>query len=208
MKNTMRLFLAVLLVLGFAVTSFALIETSKHDLSTGTTGLESEICAYCHTPHNAIDYETDNSYPLWSMVTVAATADFTQYASVTLDGALTDTLAGPSRLCMSCHDGVIAMDNAVNATPIRVMGAGSDANLGRDLTNDHPVGVVYDVVADTELLPVATEFIAGSGDAISDYLYQGLVTCASCHDVHAGEKTMFLLQPNLNSDLCLACHIK
>ena len=96
------------------------------------------------------------------------------------------------------------MDNAVDENPDRYMGAGSSANLGQDLSNDHPVGVVYES-GDLELQPISAAL--GTG-VISDYLYDGLVTCASCHDVHAGENRMFLLQANTDSALCLACHNK
>ena len=95
MRTTMTLLFAVLLSLGLAATSFAIIDGSSHDLSTGGSGLAGQICSYCHTPHNAGAFGIDNglgslTYPLWSMTEVASTAGYASYSSPTFDGD-TDT---------------------------------------------------------------------------------------------------------------------
>lgn len=215
MKIIIKLALATILSLGFAVTSFALIDGSSHDLSTGGSGLAGQICSYCHTPHNAGDYGIGNglgsdTYPLWSMTAVASTAGYDSYSSPTFDGdtdTAVDPLIGPTRLCMSCHDGTIAVDNAVVTNSTNFM-TGARV-LGTDLTNDHPVGFVYadSVQYDGEIEDVDSA-LGTSGGTIGDYLYEGVMTCASCHDVHAGEVSNFLLVANGESALCLACHIK
>src|SRR5690242_3544948 len=67
---------------------------------------QGRVCAYCHTPHHAI---TDgNDYlPLWSHKVTSTT--FTPYASATIDASIDPTtmMEGPSKLCMSCHDGSV-----------------------------------------------------------------------------------------------------
>ena len=118
----MTLILTVLLSLGFAVTSFALITGSKHDLSRiGSAAIKTvntEICIYCHTPHAANDDARLDYNPLWNMETTDVV--FTAYDSTTFDIGLTqaDPLIGPSRLCMSCHDGTIATDSAISGTEL------------------------------------------------------------------------------------------
>ncbi len=217
MRTTMTLLLAVLLSFGFAVTSFADILGSAHDLSgtgAGEPGAD-EICIYCHTPHNAIANTV--AVPLWSMTVSAATTGYTPYSSTTFDAESTltdDTLLGPSRVCMTCHDGTIAMNSAiVGAAPVTMTDAfaGSPAILGTDLSNDHPIGFDYTVSATVDLEIEAVGSPLGTAPStIEDALYlDTIMTCASCHDVHeAGASGYFLIQENAASALCLACHMK
>lgn len=200
MKTTGTILLAILLSLGFAVTSFAAIAGTAHDLST--TGSSDQICVYCHTPHNA-DATVE---PLWNAT--LSTSTFTAYTSSTFDGTVSgDPVIGPSRLCMSCHDGTVAIDSAIGGTTFINPGG---ALLGTDLTNDHPIGFDYDAAQglDAELQPSTAPL--GSGD-IASHLFgaNNIMTCATCHDVHGviGVPS-FLLETNDGSALCLKCHIK
>ena len=66
---------------------------------------EREICIFCHTPHGAS--ATDG--PLWNHQT--STAIYQTFSSPTLT-ALGITIGPPngaSRLCLSCHDGTVAL---------------------------------------------------------------------------------------------------
>ena len=74
------------------------------------------VCAYCHTPHNA-----DPNIALWNRDLPAVT--YQLYASSTLQAAL-DQPTGSSRLCLSCHDGILAMGN------LRVPPPGEELKLG------------------------------------------------------------------------------
>ena len=122
---------------------------------------------------------------------------------------ISDPLDGPTRLCMSCHDGTIALDNAVT-----IVDSGNDltgtALLDTDLSNDHPVGFNYDAAQalDPTGLVASTENLGLTTGAIGNYLYGGVMTCASCHDVHDASKGKFLLEGNDQSALCLGCHNK
>lgn len=212
MKTTGTVLLAILLSLGFAVTSFASIADSSHDLShLSTTGKGNQICVYCHTPHFK---GTTLTYPLWS-ATVQTDTGFTAYTSPTLEASITDPLVGPSRLCMSCHDGSIAIDSALAGNTII---SGHLIGAGGDLTSDHPIGFDYTAVAglapgeDAEIKE-ETELYVGT-QTIADFLFEGTtMTCASCHDVHEQGGTLqnpgsFLVMGNSGSALCLACHDK
>lgn len=231
MKRLMivALLAALVMVLASSV-AFALvgsIKNTKHDLSSGTTAAirsnEDEICVFCHTPHNAT-----RKVPLWNHTVTSSS--FTTYFSTTIDGATNlvkgdaSTAASVSVLCLSCHDGSVALGSVVknysgaitiNDVPGKVTGGVlvSAAALGTDLSNDHPVGITYKTdVGDLRSLTGTkvvdpldpTKFCQLFGTS-APYT----VECASCHAVHGGTTAEpFLRFSNANSRLCLACHLK
>lgn len=198
---------------------------TAHDLSAGTTGTTlnatnvDRICVFCHTPHQATT--ANGQDPLWNH-TLSATAAYGVYASDTLDatpteigGAVAGT-AAVSNLCLSCHDGTVAVGSLYNdpneAVPdntgaaFQITGA---ANLGTDLTDDHPINFTYDAGLaglDTELVVPASVDFVDAGSTIP--LFGGTVQCASCHDPHDATNTPFLVVANNDSALCVNCHIK
>ena len=121
--------------------------------------------------------------------------------------------AGVSLLCLSCHDGVTALDS-FGGTAGTVPLSGS-ANVGLDLSNDHPISITYNaalVALDSELHdPTLTT--SGLGANIDDDMLEGagnnLLECSSCHDVHNTANVANLLRKsNVQSALCLTCHNK
>ncbi|MCK4889004.1 MAG: cytochrome C, partial [Candidatus Aminicenantes bacterium] len=103
----MKKALFILLSLAFAAGLFALISTSLHNFNGDAWNPGGEICEPCHTPHAALAV-TDA--PLWNH---AATAEvFDQYLGYDMDadGGTVGEPAGISLLCLSCHDGVTALD--------------------------------------------------------------------------------------------------
>lgn len=192
----------------FGVAS-AEITGSDHDFSTqGWSG--NRICIVCHTPHNA--NMTPNA-PLWNHEQTSAT--FSLYASNTLDATLGQPV-GNSLLCLSCHDGTIALDSFSGQVGTNFISGG--ALVGTNLTNDHPISFTYDsalAITDGELTNPSAD-----GDTNSDTvgltapflpLFGGQLQCASCHDVHniqsVGNPKLLIETPN-NSQLCLKCHQK
>ena len=204
------------------------IYNTAHDLttnppSTSVPGFvpdaEQRLCAYCHTPHHAIlvgsaEAQGAEYLPLWSHQ--VSNANYTMYASPTFTPyggqyPAGDPLIGPSRLCMSCHDGVTGVDNYYGNTPNHNMitppGASFESNpvISTNGNSNHPIGFSaaeiwpgnpYNTTPATtdsfNLLPwvgSATQgppYLAnGSGLTVGARLYQGLyMTCSSCHDVH------------------------
>jgi hypothetical protein len=187
------------------------INGSFHDMNAvagATDDSMKRTCAFCHTPHSAQD---TNNAPLWNRAT--STFDSGSYAWKTPTNApitILDPLVGPTRLCMSCHDGSIAYDShlTAGATAGSVsFGAGSARKVS-DLNATHPVGFVYaDAITNRpgEIVAASTGYITTasatllantfdtktrtgltySSKKIQDTLYGGAVmTCASCHDVH------------------------
>ncbi|MFQ6108814.1 MAG: cytochrome C, partial [Candidatus Aminicenantales bacterium] len=106
------LILSAIALLGVLVTvALAQISGTAHDFSGDTWNTSGEICIVCHTPHNA---DTSvSAAPLWNHDVTTAT--YTLYSSSTLDA----TLGQPgdiSKLCLSCHDGTVAIDSFGGAT--------------------------------------------------------------------------------------------
>jgi predicted CXXCH cytochrome family protein len=189
--------------------AFAQISGSAHDLSGG--GLSGgEICNVCHTPHNADDTVSDA--PLWDHE-VTATASFTLYSSTTLDATVGQP-SGVSKLCLSCHDGTVAVDafgGAAGTTLIGAVDTGS-GDFGTDLSNDHPISFTYNTAlsgTDGELFDPSVDTTSLGGTIAADMLFSDNMECASCHDVHnANGNTALLLIDNASSALCLTCHDK
>ena len=184
---------------------------TAHNFSTsGWTG--GEICIACHTPHNANASVTEA--PLWNH-NLSAVASYTLYDSPTLD-ATTAQPTGTSKLCLSCHDGTVALDNSDGGQTMT-----GPSTVGSDgLSNDHPISFDYtSTLATTDGAlhnPATTNVTIGSGTdtksgTIADVmLIGGQVQCATCHDVHNKftDGASLLRVSNAGSGLCLTCHNK
>ena len=191
----------LLVVLGVvflsAAASYAGIADSAHDFTStnATWNTAGEICAPCHTPHNAIASVTNA--PLWSHT--MSTNSYNMYPSGgTIDGTVDSSPTGISKLCLSCHDGTVDLDDHIgssNGSSTKMTGT---ALVGTDLRQDHPVSITYNT-SDTGLV----------NPAPTGYLSDGKVQCSSCHDVHSVDGVDSLLRKsNAGSDLCLDCHNK
>jgi predicted CXXCH cytochrome family protein len=194
-------------LVGLPATAFALIEGSAHDLKGES--YTTEICNVCHTPHNAT---TETAAPLWDHTVTSAS--FTVYTSTTLNSSPGQP-SGVSKLCLSCHDGSVAIDAfAGGSGTVSVTG---DALVGSDLKNDHPISFTYNTAlstADGGLFNPSSATTSIGGTIEADLLFgtagSKTLECGSCHDVHAANATtLYLLQiNNVDSDLCLTCHNK
>jgi len=198
--------LAVIIFIAAQLSFSQTIVGSAHDFSGqgwGTT----EICQPCHTPHDA-DLAVSDA-PLWNHEITATV--FTLYSSSTLT---TTTLTQPdasSKLCLSCHDGTVALDNfGGNTTGTSFIDPAFD--LGITLADDHPVSFDYNTAlatADGGLFDPATHVTELGGTIDTDLLIGGKLQCASCHDAHNGYPNPSLLKiDNDGSDFCLTCHDK
>lgn len=211
----MRRFLigAAILLLVPSGAAMAAVASTAHDLSANDT--DSRTCVFCHYPHNAAP-----AVPLWNHT--LSTNTFTAYDSPTMNATdnndWTGTAGNISGLCMSCHDDTVGLGSLVN-TPISgtitdpgtisVAFPGTSADLGTDLSNDHPVAFTYNAAlstADTELVDPST--LTGAVQLFGPSSDQ--LECSSCHDPHNSTATEqpFLVMSNSSSNLCNTCHQK
>jgi predicted CXXCH cytochrome family protein len=183
------------------------IRSTKHNLSisgpgTLTASTESRICIFCHIPHQkgaAARYLWNRSDPANAYI---------PYFSSTLKADVGQP-TGASRMCLSCHDGTIAL-GAVASAPteiplkgmIRFMPHDSPANLGTDLSDDHPVSFVYD-----EMLSLDNRQLREPSTLPPQVKLEGnQLQCTACHDPHHNPYGRFLVMDNTASALCRACH--
>lgn len=216
---------AVLAFAGVAASAGS-IAGSKHDFSNTTTypwNPSGQICVTCHAPHNTSPGLT----ALWNHT--PSTATYTLYDSAfssTINGTVTAP-GSTSKLCLSCHDGTVALNSFGGGTGTEVFATGN-TSLGTVLTNDHPIGITYDaalVTADGALKAISTANTIGftgktkTATVESNLLYNGKIECASCHDVHntftvplASSGTLdsnkLVKMTMVGSALCIACHDK
>ncbi|MCA8960623.1 MAG: hypothetical protein KDC38_08930, partial [Planctomycetes bacterium] len=168
------------------------VKNTVHNLSTSGPGTirattESRICVFCHTPHNSVP----NS-PLWNRA--MPTATYQIYSSPSLTANVGQP-TGSSKLCLSCHDGTIALGSVLSSpTPISMTGGVTtligDGNLGTDLSDDHPISFVYqDALSGSN-----PEFVSRPDlppqIRLDDW---GEVQCTSCHDPHDNTNGNFLV---------------
>lgn len=188
---------------------------TKHNLSVTGTGAvraisETRVCVFCHTPHNA-----SPRTPLWNREVAAR--NYTLFSSPDPRRVVPDQPLAPSRLCLSCHDGVIAPGAVLNPASgialTRALLPGSPTLIGTDLSDDHPISFSYAeaAAADPALRTIRP------GDLVF-YQVGGIfsVECPTCHDPHKdrflspdkGFKLTgkFLAVDNRRSGLCLRCH--
>ena len=203
--NVLFIFLFLFLVAQFG--NAQTIVGSGHDFTSKSWNTTSEICIVCHTPHNANTSVADA--PLWNHQ-LSAVASYTMYASGTMQ-SVAGQPDGSSKLCLSCHDGTVAMENFGGKTNgTNVMSGGSV--LGTSLSNDHPISITYDAAlasADGGLNNPATALSGLGGTIAANMLVSGKMQCSSCHDVHnSAGIAHLLLKSNSGSALCLTCHKK
>lgn len=177
---------------------------SAHDFSgSGWSG--GRVCSPCHTPHGA--NPTVVSAPLWNHAVTQA--NYTVYSSSTLNAEVGQP-SGVSKLCLSCHDGTVAVDSFGGNTGTTMLTG--PANLGTNLAGSHPISFTYDSALATEdgnLHDPAAVATPIGGTIAEDLLFGGKMECASCHDVHNGGAVPGpgLLRITTNgSQLCLTCH--
>jgi len=202
MKKTITLISLILICFPLTINAQSIV-TSKHNLSVSGLGTikattENEICIFCHTPHNSTP-----KAPLWNRNVNGGT--YTLYNSSTLN-ALPGQPDGSSILCLSCHDGTIALGDVVSrATPITMssLKITGKSNLTTDLSNDHPISFAYNAAlaaSDGQLKTPPLSVVTLDKNS--------KMQCTSCHDPHKETNPKFLVASTQFSALCLQCHDK
>jgi len=206
------------------------------------------ICIFCHAPHNAYKLSPANGgpgagvgagpqapdafdyLPLWNHELTGNYAAYTMYqngpgaptvgakaSQAILNGM---TPGSTSLLCLSCHDGSVAVNSYGNSAQLSQSGGGATIGaqyvIGKDnyLGNHHPIGFDYDAAqaVDTEIRPADTATLGAAGTVRDHLLGVGntRMECGTCHSVHnkgnTGERLLW--RSDVNSRLCLTCHDK
>lgn len=229
-KRKMRLFIThcSLFILLVPVVLSAGVFNSKHNLSVSGPGevkavSESEVCIFCHTPHNAMP-----DTPLWNHEVSSAT--YVNYYSDTLmaypPGAA-PPIDGFSKLCLSCHDGTVALGATIGSPRgiiqmLSVSGIveggklspGADGYLGTDLSGGHPISFVFDATlasvrnAEPDIMHLNWPIVDLDVKLYPTQDGYG-VQCTSCHDPHGGkggpDAPPFWWKSTYD-DVCLVCH--
>jgi predicted CXXCH cytochrome family protein len=186
---------------------------SAHDFSAqGWSG--GEICVVCHTTHNG---PVAQGAPLWNHTLTTGGTGWSLYVGVDMQATPLDPAAGQpgegiSTLCLSCHDGTVALDSfgAAPGTSTFIGDINTAANVTTNLTDDHPIAIPFNNALQPDMQDPAVATTAIGGTIADDLLFGGRVECASCHDVHnAGlGTTKLLVLDNDASNLCQTCHLK
>lgn len=192
----------------WAATAWSGVAQTRHNLSVSGPGTvkavtETQVCVFCHAPHNS-----SPSGPLWNRRSPGAT--YTPYSSSTMVAVPPDRPTGASMLCLSCHDGTIALGELLDRAALVDMAGTVYMPTGRallrtDLSGDHPISFEY-----------TTALAARRGELVNPGTLTGAVKldkagqmqCTACHNPHDDPFGKFLVMPNRGSALCLACHVK
>ena len=133
-----------------------------------------------------------------------------------MDTAVTSEPDGISKMCLSCHDGIIAPATYGNHSRAAAY-VFSQNVMGTVPSSDHPISFVYDTALANrkrDLYDPSTKLSSlpgRTGTITADMLFQNRMECSSCHDVHntkAVPGTKLLVKDNAGSALCLTCHNK
>jgi len=243
-----RIFLAWLLAAIALVTMPAIAGSlvgSKHDLTSlneragvdAMSGLAfndyGDPCIYCHIPTDGSD-PAPNAAPgkmqIENWNRYMPQGEFQRYKRPSMTAKMGE-LGPQSLLCLSCHDGTMAVDMVVNKpngwttsddAPLHMRldkGGGLErctqchdgttahrmdtAVIGRNLMDDHPIGIAYPGLFDNP------DFFRPGADGRfrnGVRLFDQQVECATCHNVHDPDISPFLrVEP---SELCITCHNK
>ncbi len=242
-KNLFYLALASCVLTGYAQAGTIL--GSKHDFTglndragvAAMSGLAfadyGNPCVYCHLPPEKEGADSGELGGIlgWNRFQPAVDSAYDLYDSRTLDNKV-KTPSPISLLCLSCHDGTLAVDMTVfkpdtwNSSEdaslhLRLNGGNSLMNCGKchngiaahsieikhigtDLQNDHPISMDYAGLnpKDPDFRPLDHDYGFDNGVKI----YDNKVECASCHNVHNPDVNL-LLRTGAER-LCETCHIK
>lgn len=189
-------------------------------------------CIYCHIPPEQPggDSAAAGGIAGWNRFTPASDA-YNLYDSFTLDNKVR-TPSPISLLCLSCHDGTMAVDMTVfrpngfrssedAALHLRINKADDLWSCGKchngtvahsiaikhldtDLSNDHPISMTYAGLNHKDADFRLPDGPYGFDNGVK--LYDNRVECATCHNVHDPDVTLLLR--DRADRLCETCHIK
>lgn len=164
-------------------------------------------CTFCHAPHSGVA----NVNALWNQK--LSTSAYAPYNSTTYhqQGNTQPPLGLTSSLCLSCHDGTVAVGQSAAYGKLPTVGTmNAIDSFGTTLTGSHPFSLVTPLkdAANLQASLVTQGKTADPTGAVK--LINGNVECTSCHDPHVQSidkiAQTFLVRDSSNAQMCLACH--
>jgi predicted CXXCH cytochrome family protein len=205
------IFLGLILAKGFAAAQVSPDVLGMHNLTVGSGASVysqgSLGCTFCHAPHSGLGGIT----PLWNQK--LSTKTYTPYNSTTYveQGNSQPTLGTTSSLCLSCHDGTVAVGQSAAYGVLPTTGTlNSIDSFGTTLTGSHPFSLVLPMKDAPNLVAslVSKGLTADPTGAVK--LIKGNIECTSCHSPHVQGIDQvaqnFLIRDSSNGQMCLACH--
>lgn len=198
----------ILVALATIVPAAASVRDSLHNLSASGPGTvkaasADRVCEFCHISHSA-----SAEGALWGRG--GSTAAYIPYSSSTAV-AQPGQPTGTSILCLSCHDGTIALGEVLNrGTPYTMAGGVTTMPpgtglQGTDLSDDHPISFEYSAGLASENGELAMP------GTVSNQLpldLNGELQCTTCHNPHDSPFAKLLRMPEIGSQMCIECHLE
>jgi hypothetical protein len=214
-----------------AGTSKAGIVGSDHDFAIAPGNWAGgQTCVPCHTPHGAILKDASGAVlaaPLWNHQ-LSANTTYVLYLDDSGAG-VTGAVDQNSKLCLSCHDGTVALDSFGGNTGTHFIGAGglvAAGATGNDLSHNHPIG-------EAAIWPTGASYMVDPSFRDAAHIMplrkmadgRLAVGCTSCHEPHNRKALPHMLWASVSgsgatvdsvngsrvvngSVLCLNCHKK
>ncbi len=199
------------------------IINTKHNLSSTGPGpiksvSETEICVFCHVPHNSYP-----KTPLWGHM-LSEVKNYKIYSSgvgVSTRGREFVQPDGASRLCLSCHDGTVAVGAVVGrrkieiASGMEVLAPGMPGYIGTDLSGSHPISIQITDSMVSERNSRGLSILKSIKEMKSDpdgvrLDENNKVQCTTCHDAHSDDNFnssgIHFWRKKDFSSLCEVCH--
>ena len=204
-----------LLVVGIFCATFTHAQVSgdvlgSHNLSlSGTSPIKGGLdpCLYCHVPHSGVQ----NSNPaLWSQT--LSTQSYMTYSSTTMHNTGQQPMLGAdSSLCLSCHDGTVAVGQTQPFGAVKMTGNMYPVDVfGTNLQGSHPFSMKQPLVDAPDLVPSLATSHTTADPLNAVKLINNDVECTSCHTPHSQAIDMvsknFLVRDSSSGQMCLSCH--
>ncbi len=180
-----------------------------HNLSAGgpspIQGPGNGPCIYCHVPHSA------SNVGLWNQTFSTATYQVYTSQSESNRGNQQLPLGSSSNMCLSCHDGTVAVADTVLFGQLPTTGSWIQGdNFSTQLQSSHPFSMVKPLQDNIDLIATLVSQDQTGDKTGKVHLVGGNVECTSCHNPHVQTldkiSENFLVRDSSSGQMCLACH--
>ncbi len=195
-KEVFLVFVMVLVLLCIPNFSFAGVANTEHDMFSEGKGTNTNICSYCHIPHNAAGNK------IWS--------DWGNEAQLT---------SGPSstigNMCYTCHDGTASLVGQTTAFNSSLQQHKVTSGLDCDMchsVHDNANGMFINIAKKEDSYCAACHDglvdAGGLGDMTGVGNHQSYWTSAASHSTGASCSACHYSGPYNQAGTCNLCHVK